>query len=63
MITNVALHPIDNRIFVLVFDGNIHVYNGTTYILITSIAFPTGGGAANYLSFDTVNDRFIIGGF
>lgn len=62
VITNVGLHPTDNRIFILVFDGNINVYHQTTYALLNTITF-TGSYNPNYLVFDTVNNRFMIGGF
>ena len=63
VITNVGLHPVDNRIFVLVFDGTIDVYNGTTYGLITTFTYPTAGGNANYMVFDPLNDKFYLGGY
>lgn len=60
-IMNVGLHPIDNRIFVLVWDGNIFVYDPTTYTQLTTFTHPTGNG--NYMVFDVPGNRFIIGGF
>lgn len=60
LIMNVGLHPADNRIFVLVFDGNIYVYHQTTYAPLQTITF--GGPNPNYMVFDTANNRFIVGG-
>lgn len=31
-VMKIALHPIDNRIFILIYDGNIYVYDPTTYL-------------------------------
>lgn len=64
-IQNIGLHPADNRIFVVVIDGTVNVYNGNTYAPITTINHPSqgSGGYANYMAFDVVGDRFIIGGY
>ncbi len=60
IIMNIGLHPTDNRIFVLVFDGNIYVYDQTTYAPLQTITFP--GPNPNYIVFDTVNNKFMVGG-
>lgn len=60
-IMNVGLHPVDNRIFVIVYDGNINIFDPTTYAPITSFTHPNGNG--NYIVFDVPNNRFIIGGY
>lgn len=60
IIMNIGLHPTDNRIFVLVFDGNIYVYHQTTYALLQTIDFT--GQNPNYIAFDTANNKFIVGG-
>jgi|688.fasta_scaffold1029967_1 WD40 repeat protein len=60
-IMNVAIHPTDNRIFVLVYDGTIAVHDGTTYLLITSFTYPTTNG--NYMVIDPINDKFYVGGY
>lgn len=60
-VMNVALHPIDNRIFVAVFDGTIGIYNGTTYSSIINITHPNYN--ANYITFDPSGGTFIFGGF
>lgn len=56
-----GLHPVDNRIFVLVYDGTISVHDPTTYAVLRTITHPTGNG--NYMTFDTANNRFLIGGY
>jgi hypothetical protein len=58
---NVAIHPIDNRIFIVVYNGTIAVHDGSTYSFITSITYPTFNG--NYMLIDPINDKFYIGGF
>lgn len=60
-VMNVALHPVDNRIFVAVYNGTIGVYNGTTYNLITNFLHPNAN--ANYITFDPSGRTFIFGGF
>lgn len=62
-IQNVALHPTDNRIFVLVLDGVINIYDPTTYALLHTFNHPAAGGYGNYLVFDLVGGRFLMGGF
>lgn len=49
-VINIALHPVDNRIFVLIYDGNIYVYDPNTYAQVHTFVFP--GTAANYMVFE-----------
>lgn len=60
-VMNVGLHPVDNRIFVLVYDGNIFVYDPVTYAQIHTFTYPTYN--ANYILFEKYTDRFILGGY
>ena len=60
-VTNVGLHPVDNRIFVLVYNGEINVYDGNNYSLIQPLVHPAGAG--NYIAFTPTGDKFMIGGF
>lgn len=64
-IQNVALHPVDNRIFVLVLNGDIKVYDPVTYLPLDQTAHPAAGssGCGNYLVFDLVGNRYLVGGF
>lgn len=60
IIMNIGLHPTDNRIFVLVFDGNIYVYDPVSYSPLQTITYV--GPNPNYMVFDTINNKFIVGG-
>lgn len=62
VITHISLHPIDNRIFILVFDGTIKVLNPTTYAALYTGTYPSGGNG-NFLRFFSSNSKYIIGGF
>lgn len=64
-VVNVGLHPTDNRLFVLLFDGSISVRDPSDYTEITTITYPSqaNSGAPNYIVFLTVNDEFIVGGY
>jgi len=58
----VALHPVDNRIFILVFDGTIKVLDPNTYGVLRTDTYP-GGGAGNTLSFFSSNTKYVITGY
>lgn len=57
-----SLHPIDNRIFVLGYFGEIDVYDPNTYASLSTDTYPNGG-AGNFLRFIANNTKFIVGGF
>ena len=61
--THVSLHPDDNRIFVLVYDGTIAVMDPDNYTIIHSDTYPASGGNGNYLRFLDDGDRYIISGY
>lgn len=60
-VMNVCLHPFDNRIFVVVYDGSISVYDPNNYTLLTSFTHPAGNG--NYMVFNPNGTKFYVGGF
>lgn len=62
VITHISLHPVDNRIFVLVFDGTIKVLDPTSYAILHATTYP-GGGNGNFLRFFASNSKYIIGGY
>lgn len=62
-ITHISLHPVDNCIFILVFDGTIKVLDPTTYLMLHTDSYPTGGGNGNFLRFFSSNSKYVISGF
>lgn len=58
----VALHPVDNRIFVLVFDGTIKVLDPNSYAILKTDIYPNSG-AGNTLNFFASNTKYIIAGY
>lgn len=58
----VALHPVDNRIFILIFDGTIKVLNPSTYATVRTDTYPNSG-AGNSLNFFDNNSKYIVSGY
>ena len=56
------MHPLDNRIFILVNDGVIKVLDPNTYAVLHSTTYPASG-AGYYLKFFSNNTKYIIGGY
>ena len=61
--THVSLHPVDNRIFVLVYDGTMVVMDPDNYTIIHSDVYPNDGGNGNYLRFLDSGDKYIVSGY
>lgn len=59
----VALHPVDNRIFILCYDGELRVLDPNTYTQVHSNTYPAIGGGGNTLSFFANNSKFLIAGY
>lgn len=62
LVTHISLHPVDNRIFILIFDGTIKVLDPNSYTALHTGVYP-GGGNGNFLRFFASNSKYIIGGF
>jgi|688.fasta_scaffold1326966_1 hypothetical protein len=62
IITHISLHPVDNRIFVLVFDGTIKVLDPNTYTTLHATTYP-GTGNGNFLRFFASNSKYVISGY
>lgn len=52
----------DNRIFILVFNGVIKVLDPNNFTSLHTGTYP-GGGNGNYLRFFSSNSKYIIGGY
>lgn len=62
-VTHITLHPVDNRIFVYLFDGTISVLDPNNYSTIHTDTYPGVNGNANYMRFFELNEKYIIGGY
>ena len=62
-VTHVSLHPYDNRIFVLTYDGNINVMDPENYNILHSDTYPSGTGNGNYIRFFDSGDKYIMSGY
>jgi hypothetical protein len=59
-VTHVNLHPSDNRIFVLAYDGEFAVYDPDDYSLLHS-SFPAVQG--NTIAFFDGGNKFVMAGY
>lgn len=63
-VTHVSLRPTDNRIYVLVYDGTIEMYDPDTYTLVgSSQTHLSGAGNGNYIRFYDSYTKFVLGGY
>lgn len=62
LITHISLHPVDNRIFILVYDGTIKVLDPNTFAPLHTGTYPNSGNG-NYLRFFSSNSKYILGGY
>ena len=60
-VTHISVHPDDNRIFVLVYNGTFAVYDPDNYTLLDSVNI--SGVIANTIRFIDDGDNFILGGY
>ncbi len=63
VITYVGLHPVDNRIFVVVFNGIIEVFDPNNYNSLTSFPYPGVGTNGNFIQFFSSNSKFVVSGY
>lgn len=62
-VTYVGVHPVDNRIFVVVFNRIIEVLDPNNYSSLTSFQYPGGGNNGNFLQFFSSNSKFVVSGY
>jgi hypothetical protein len=62
IVTHISLHPVDNRIFILVFDGTIKVLDPNSYAALHTGSYP-GSGNGNFLRFFASNSKYVISGY
>lgn len=63
IITYVGLHPVDNRIFIVVFSGTVEVLDPNSYNSLTTFTYPGAGTNGNFIQFFSSNSKFVLSGY
>jgi WD40 repeat protein len=62
IVNDVGINPNDNSIVALLSDGNVKIYNSTTFALTTSYTYPNSG-YGNSIQFLFKGTHYVLAGY